>query len=77
MEKQERMKEMEQKREEVIQVEQLLTAQRLSLLKAERGMEGVGNSDFDNEWYVWNFYVVRYSYAFLSRNVQEEVQASA
>ena len=48
MEKQERMKEMEQKREEIIQAEQLLTTQRLSLLEAERGMDGVGDSDLDN-----------------------------
>ena len=49
VEKQERMKEMERKREEIIQAERLLAAQRLSLLEAERGMDGAGDSDFDND----------------------------
>ena len=49
MEKQGKMKEMERKREEIIQAERLLAAQRLSLLEAERGMDGMGDSDLDND----------------------------
>ena len=49
VEKQGKMKEMEQKRVEIIQAERLLAAQRLSLLKAERGMDGMGDSDLDND----------------------------
>ena len=62
VEKQGKMKEMEQKREEIIQAEQLLTTQRLSLLEAERGMDGVAIATLTttleanllcaNKWYV-------------------------